>query len=243
MNGSDYILAAILRDIRADDESPFISVRKPGEFRIAFSRAYKQVPSAAYMDEVIEYLIANNVISIISDPFASDYFHWNRSQAHHLFVNLMGDVKGPYSKADKLGKPWMAEVLANIKNSYPDVSYLLKNQVAPASDRVVQFDHNSPEAAEIADKFADVKEYVRGVNLPGVDEQERHRVLSALDVAETLWSTGNLKLLQVKVGVLMAVEDASRLLAETAKQVAVSLLIDAIKAFVKTHFHADLDKL
>ncbi|KTW02471.1 hypothetical protein SB4_03340 [Sphingomonas sanguinis] len=68
-------------------------------------------------------------------------------------------------------------------------------------------------------------------------------MLSALDVAETLWSTGNLKLLQVKVGVLMAVEDASRLLAETAKQVAVSLLIDAIKAFVKTHFHADLDKL
>ena len=112
---------------------------------------------------------------------------------------------------------------------------------APASDRVVRFNHNAPEAEKISAQIAELKESVRGANGPEIDEQERERVFAALNIAQEFWQSGNLRLIQLKVGVVMAVEDAGILLAKTAKHVAAAVLVDAIKAFVKNYLHADLD--
>lgn len=123
---------------------------------------------------------------------------------------------------------------------------LLFNSVVdfvPASDRVVRFNHNSPEALEISAKIAELSESLRGANDPEIDEQERSRIHSALEVSKQIWSSGQFKLIQLKVGVLLAVEDAALLLAKTSKHVAAALLVDAIKAFAKNHFHADLDSI
>ena len=117
------------------------------------------------------------------------------------------------------------------------------DMVAPASDRVVRFNHNAPDAQEITKQLTEISESVRGANGRDFDEEERERVFSALKVAQEVWASGNLKLIQIKVGVLMAVEDAAALLAKTAKLVAISLLIDGIKSFVKNHFHVDLDAI
>jgi hypothetical protein len=112
---------------------------------------------------------------------------------------------------------------------------------APASDRVVRFNHNAPEAQEIATLIDDICESVRGANGAEINELERERVSAALGVAKAVWQSGSFKLIQLKVGVLMAAEDAAALLISNAKHVAAAMLVDAIKAFAKNHFHADLD--
>ena len=112
---------------------------------------------------------------------------------------------------------------------------------APASDRVVRFNHNAPEAQEIATLIDHICESVRGANGAEINELERERVSAALGVAKAVWQSGSFKLIQLKVGVLMAAEDAAALLISNAKHVAAAMLVDAIKAFAKNHFHADLD--
>ncbi len=116
-------------------------------------------------------------------------------------------------------------------------------KLAPASDRVVRFNHNAPDAQEISNQLEEVRESVRGANSPEIDEQERERVFSALAVAKEIWETGHFKLIQLKVGVLLAVEDAAAILAKTAKHVAAAMLVDAIKAFAKNHLQVDLDAI
>ncbi len=113
----------------------------------------------------------------------------------------------------------------------------------PASDRIVNFNHNQPDALEIQQGLADVKEAVRGSNLEDVDDSERTRVIASLEAAENLWRAAAFRVIQLKIGVLMAVEDAARLLKNTAKSVAASMLVEAIKAFTRNHFNIDLDAL
>ncbi len=112
---------------------------------------------------------------------------------------------------------------------------------APASDRIVPLNHNSPDYQEIATKFASISEDVRGVN--DAEPEEKERVLNSLQAAEVLWDSAQLRIVQLKVGVLMAVEDAASFLGKGAKAVGAALLVDLIKTFVKNHFDFDLDAL
>ena len=113
--------------------------------------------------------------------------------------------------------------------------------MAPSSDGLVRFDHNLPEYQQIAAGLSDVKEAVRGINDADVDPLERERVLASFDSAQTLWKSTELKIIQVKVGILMTLEDAVKILGKTAKAVAAALLVDTLKAFVKAHTGIDLD--
>jgi hypothetical protein len=76
-----------------------------------------------------------------------------------------------------------------------------------------------------------------------VDPAAKDRIYRSLDAAWTIWQASELKLIQLKVGVLMAVEDAARILKGTVKAVAAALLVDTIKAFVKSHLGIDLDHI
>lgn len=113
--------------------------------------------------------------------------------------------------------------------------------VAPAADRVVRFDDNQAARIEISNSLLEIREAVRGVNT--ADPDERDRVGTSLEAAYTLWQAAQLKIIQVKVGVLMAAEDAANLLKNTAKGVAAALLVDTIKAFIKNYTGVDLDNL
>ncbi len=115
--------------------------------------------------------------------------------------------------------------------------------VVSASDRIVSLDHNQKEYLQIAYGLKSIRECVRGANLPTIDPLERERIINSLDSASKLWETTQLKIIQIKVGVLMAVDDASKALASTAQAVAAALLVDVIKAFVKNHLGIDLDKI
>lgn len=113
----------------------------------------------------------------------------------------------------------------------------------PASDRTVRLDHNSREFAAVTEGIKDLREAVRGLNSDLVDVDDRHRIVASLTAAEALWQAAQLKMIQIKVGVLMAIEDGARILAGTAKAVAAALLIDTLKGLVKARTGLDLDHL
>jgi hypothetical protein len=117
------------------------------------------------------------------------------------------------------------------------------SQEVPAADRIVSLNHNQPQYLEVQQGLAEIRKSVRELNDLPVEAAERDRIISGLAAAETLWSGTQLKVLQIKVGVLMIVEDAAKALISTAKAVTAALLVDTIKAFVKTNIGIDLDRL
>ena len=115
--------------------------------------------------------------------------------------------------------------------------------VVPASDRVVGFDHNNPNYAEISDGIAELREAVRVTNDSETNPEDRERILAALDAAQLLWRSAQIRVIHLKVGILLSLEDATKFLASTAKAVSAALLVDTFKAFVKNHTGVDLDNL
>jgi hypothetical protein len=111
--------------------------------------------------------------------------------------------------------------------------------VIPASDRLVPLNHNSPEYQVVKAGIDELREAARSVN----DLPDQDRILTSLAAAQTLWSSMELKVLQIKVGVMMAIEDAGMALASTAKTVATALMIDAVKSLVKSKTGIDLDHI
>ncbi|MBX9813851.1 MAG: hypothetical protein K2X76_04045 [Sphingomonas sp.] len=109
----------------------------------------------------------------------------------------------------------------------------------PAANRLVPINHNLPEYVEIKAGLAEVYEAVRSAN----DLENRDSILPSLDAANKLWEAVELRAIQVKIGIVMAVEDAYQALTGTAKAVATGLLIDSIKSFVKAKAGIDLDHL
>lgn len=114
---------------------------------------------------------------------------------------------------------------------------------APASDRIVPLNHNQPNYLLVENGIRELSEAIRSVNDLPVSPEERDRILAALSGAAALWNAAQLKIIQIKVGVLMAIEDAGRVLSATVKAVAVAVFVDAIKSIVKNHVGIDLDKL
>ncbi|MGB3796891.1 MAG: hypothetical protein WA957_11375 [Alteraurantiacibacter sp.] len=112
---------------------------------------------------------------------------------------------------------------------------------APAADRIVRFDDNQPEAKEIGAKLSEVRDAVRGCNDNSALEADRNRIYNALGAAEQYWQAGEFRITQFKIGVLLAVEDASNLLKATAQAVVVDALVEALKAFAKTYLKFDVD--
>ncbi|WP_294322750.1 hypothetical protein [uncultured Sphingomonas sp.] len=115
--------------------------------------------------------------------------------------------------------------------------------LAVASDRFVTFDHNSADAVDISRGIAELLDDVRGANDAELDPADRSRVIAQLEAANKIWNAGSFRILQLKVGVLLAISDAGYFLKSTSKAVAAALLTDAIKAFVKSKFSIDLDAL
>lgn len=137
----------------------------------------------------------------------------------------------------QLDKPFIYEQRAE------DDQAGVRTLIAPAADRVVQFDHNAPDAIKISKDISEIFDSVRGANGPEIHENERVRVQNALQVAKQIWDSGQFKIIQLKVGIILAIEDAAILLSKTTKHVAAALLVDTIKSFIKNHLQVDLEAL
>ena len=105
---------------------------------------------------------------------------------------------------------------------------------------LVPLDHNSPDYLAIKDGLSSLYDRVREDNQVGSSTSDRSRILNGLSAAMQLWSSSELQLIQIKVGVLMAVEDAYHALVTIGKEVGKSILTDLIKQFIKSKIGIDL---
>ena len=104
---------------------------------------------------------------------------------------------------------------------------------APASDRIVPLNHNSPEYQSIKAGLDELAETIRGSNDVGESLEERDRLLQSLVAARELWAAAELQLVQIKVGVILAIENAGKALTKIGKSVGWAVLIESEKEFVK----------
>ncbi len=104
----------------------------------------------------------------------------------------------------------------------------------PAADRVVTINHNSPEYKLVEDGLRDLLTTVHQNNEVGDSANHRERLLSTLHAAQALWQSTELKLIQIEVGVMMAVEDAGLALKKVGSLVTIGIIIDAIKHLIKS---------
>ena len=110
----------------------------------------------------------------------------------------------------------------------------------PAANRVVNLDHSSLEYREISVQIAALTNAIRTSNQVGDDPDHRDQLLKSLSAASTLWDAAQLNVLQIKVGIIMAVEDAYSALIKIGQGVGFAVTVDLIKSFVKKHAGIDI---
>ena len=107
------------------------------------------------------------------------------------------------------------------------------------TQQIIALDKESEEFKQVQAGLDELIERARGAN----DLEDRDRILASLSAAQTLWSSASLRLVQIKVGVLLAIEDATNALGFVAKGVGAGLLIDLVKSIVKSKTGLDLDNM
>jgi hypothetical protein len=122
-----------------------------------------------------------------------------------------------------------------LREDRPDIA------VVPASDRLVSLDHNRPEYQQVKSGLAELKTEVAGLN--DIQADERDRLITSLSAAQSLWEAAQLKVIQIKVGIILAVEDAKAALVKVGKAVVAALIVDALKALIKSQTGIDVDKI
>lgn len=121
-----------------------------------------------------------------------------------------------------------------------DILFEYATDLLPASDRLVPLDHNSAPYREVKDGLADLYEEFRTSNDLECSPEERERLLASLKAAQRLWEATQLKIIQIKVGIIITIEDTISLLAKAGKAVGKALLIDTIKSIVRHKTGIDL---
>jgi hypothetical protein len=120
----------------------------------------------------------------------------------------------------------------------PDQSNL--NLEIPAADRIVPLDHNSSEYEQISTQITDLAETLRRNNEVGDSAEHRDQLLKSMSAAAELWSALQLTVDQIKIGIILAIENAKAALTKVGKSVGISLIVDAIKAYVKSKIGLDI---
>ena len=262
----DYALAYLVGE--AESLQLPDSFLRDGELLTALTKTVAQFLSkfdanmcidvSALSDKLASLLEKGKVFDFSSDDWAGRYVRY-RANRYPKFREQFLAANPIHAKSQLVGKRFYPDAFRNyadreIANAGPAqsagyvvedyvVADYVESDVAPAADRIVAFSHNAPEYQEIAQGIADVQEHVRSANDLTVDEAEKDRISKGLAAAAALWEATQLKVIQVKVGILMAVQEAVVALGATAKAVSVALLVDAIKAFVRNHTGIDLDKI
>lgn len=107
-------------------------------------------------------------------------------------------------------------------------------EIVPAANRLVRLNHNQSEYQEVARGLDELFEQVRQDNQIGETAEERDRLLRSLTAAKELWSAAELFVIQIRVGIIMAIEDATAAAVAVGKAVGAALLVDLIKQIVKS---------
>jgi hypothetical protein len=113
-------------------------------------------------------------------------------------------------------------------------------ELVPASDRLVPLDHNSAPYRQVKEGLAELREELRTANDLECAPEERERLLASLSAAQDLWEAAQLKIIQIKVGIIITIQDTLDLLTKVGKAIGKSVLIDLVKSIVKHKTGIDL---
>ncbi|MDZ4307312.1 hypothetical protein [Allopontixanthobacter sp.] len=124
-------------------------------------------------------------------------------------------------------------LLANIsetpeysRSEAPEYSPLL---AIPGSDRMVSLDHNSQSYKDVADAIDEAIDIATATKPNDISGDEHHSLITGLKAARVMWNAYDLTYLQLKVGVIMALELAEEQLRVSFKMARGTLLVEAIK--------------
>ena len=137
------------------------------------------------------------------------------------------------------GKAYADEVIEALRELDPTDLARLRSEkideaaIAPASDRVVKLDHNSAAYKEIAAAFDEAIDLADRHKPNEVSGDEHASLVAGLRAARELWRSFELSMMQIEIGILMALEKAQEQLKISFQMARGSLLVEGIKAFVK----------
>lgn len=209
-----------------------------GDYRISVDPAlYKD-----FFDNFIKKLTDARVVRFEGDEYAGEHFKF-----FYISPNPVDKIiaENPVTKrVTQLGEETFRRALQAIdaelssgkvdQVSGDDSNDFSSGDISiPASDRFVKLDHNKPEYKEIEAELAalDVDALTHGYNGSDFDENEKDRLLKSLDSARTFWNALQLSVVQIKVGIILALEDLGQFVVDAAKKVGIALLVDRIKTF------------
>jgi hypothetical protein len=155
----------------------------------------------------------------------------NTNDLSGIFEGLFGRKNWKYHVVGsylELGKHWLEDYIRAKLEQEIEV-----DPVVPASDRLVPLDHNRPEHAEIAEALEIAIGQAQENRPNDVSGDEHASLVAGLRAARSLWDAYQLTEIQIKIGILMAVETAEVALKTSFQLVKGPLLMEALKAFFK----------
>lgn len=114
------------------------------------------------------------------------------------------------------------------------VQELPNDPTIPASDRIVQLNHNSSAYEEIGAALDEVVERVRAWETNEISSDEKKSLEIEVEAARTLWDAYSLSVLKLRVGIIMTIERVETLTNSVFHLVTGPLLVDAIKAIINS---------
>ncbi|MBL9065690.1 MAG: hypothetical protein JNN10_05305 [Sphingopyxis sp.] len=112
--------------------------------------------------------------------------------------------------------------------------------LVPAAGRLVELSHNSPEYEEISSALDNAIGEIENLKTNEISNDSLSSLKLSLEAARTLWSSYELEIVQIKVGIILAIEKVQRVLNVSFRLARGPLLVDAIKSFIKSAIGVDL---
>jgi hypothetical protein len=105
---------------------------------------------------------------------------------------------------------------------------------------IIKFDKRDQSYLDVSSGLERLRSEIQRHNDVGISGEERDRLIDSLAAASTLWSSAGLKLIQIRIGILLAIEDAGRALGAAGKAVAWETLRDVVVDIVKSRIGISL---
>ena len=196
----------------------------------------QHVPVHQFTVSIFDELESAGFIMTLEDPAAGD-FYWADLKKVSAFMSAQLAESAIFTRRRKLrDDKFYRRAFETLLNQSFDLDEWIAttNRAASKSaiEELVKLDGEDPKHSAIVEGLKVIEEEFRASNAAGKTPAERDQILKGLSAAQELWSSTQLKVIQVKVGVVMAVEDALSALALVGKESAKSMLVDLIKSFV-----------
>jgi len=204
-------------------------------------KSISRIPSARDIHEKYGFKPKNdNWISRMADEWEYSYFKsvYKVLSGYEEWSFQLGPdgyrhVEANFRDADEIREYLGLGTAEREKPASVEILDSASAEIVPAANRLVRLNHNQSEYQEVVKGLDELFEQVRQNNQIGETAEERDRIIQSLTAARQLWSAAELYVVQIRVGVVMAIEDATSVAAKVGKAVGGALIVDLIKRIVK----------